>query len=88
MARTVQCCKYNEPLDGLDYPPFKGALGQRIYETVSKKAWKAWLGHATMVINENRLNPAQPEAQRVLHTQLEAFLFGDGAAKPSGYRPA
>ncbi|RYF06575.1 MAG: oxidative damage protection protein [Deltaproteobacteria bacterium] len=87
MARTVHCCKYDEDLPGLDFPPFKGELGRRIYETVSQKAWKAWLGQSTMVINENRLNPSEPEAQKILYAQLEAFLFGDGAQKPAGYRP-
>lgn len=40
-----------------------------------------------MVINENRLNPAEPAAQEVLRRQLEDFLFGGGAAKPAGYVP-
>lgn len=88
MARMVQCCKYNESLPGLDAPPFKGALGRRIYAHVSQKAWKAWLGQSTMVINENRLNPAEEAAQKVLHAQLEAFLFGGGVAKPAGYTEA
>lgn len=87
MTRMVHCSKYDETLPGLEYPPFKGALGRRIYETVSQKAWKAWLGQSTMVINENRLNPSESEAQHVLQEQLEAFLFGGGVAKPAGYKP-
>jgi len=74
-------------LPGLPYPPFKGDLGRRIFENISEKAWKEWLGHSTMVINENRLNPSEPAAQKVLQEQLEAFLFGGGAAKPQGYVP-
>jgi Fe-S cluster biosynthesis and repair protein YggX len=87
MARMVQCSKLNKQLPGLDYPPFKGELGIRIYQEISAEAWKLWLGHATMVINENRLNPAEPAAQKILREQLDKFLFGPGAAAPAGYKP-
>lgn len=86
-SRTVFCVKLNQDLPGLAYPPFKGALGERIYSHISQDAWKKWLGHSTMVINENRLNPSDPQAQKVLMAELEKFLFGPGAAKPAGYTP-
>ncbi len=86
-TRLVKCAKLGQELPGLPYPPFKGELGQRIYESISEQAWKAWLGHSTMVINENRLNPSEPAAQKILQEQLEQFLFGGGAAKPAGYVP-
>lgn len=88
MTRIVDCVKYHESLPGLAYPPFKGELGRRIFAEVSQKAWKAWLGHATMVINENRLNPADADAQKILQEQLEAFLFSDSEVKkPEGFKP-
>ena len=87
MTRMVQCTKLGKELPGLKYPPFKGELGERIYHQISEQAWKEWLGHSTMVINENRLNPAEPEAQKILRKQLEDFLFGTGAARPQGYTP-
>jgi Fe-S cluster biosynthesis and repair protein YggX len=83
----VHCVKLGKDLPGLKFPPFKGELGERIYQSISDEAWKLWLGHSTMVINENRLNPAEPAAQEVLRKQLEDFLFGGGAAKPAGYVP-
>lgn len=86
-SRTVHCVKLNQELPGLAYPPFKGTLGERIYTQISQEAWKSWLGHSTMVINENRLNPSDPQAQKVLMAELEKFLFGPGAAKPAGYTP-
>ena len=85
MTRTVQCAKLNKELPGLEHPPFRGELGQRIYENISQEAWRMWLNHSTMVINENRLNPSEPEAQQILQEQLEKFLFGEGAAPPEGY---
>ena len=55
MARTVKCVKLGKELDGLDFPPYPGPLGKRIYENVSKEAWAGWLKHQTMLVNENRV---------------------------------
>jgi Fe-S cluster biosynthesis and repair protein YggX len=87
MSRTVQCVKLGQELPGLPFPPFKGEIGERIYLHISQDAWKAWLGHSTMVINENRLNPSDPAAQKMLMAELEKFLFGPGVARPAGYTP-
>lgn len=38
MTRTVFCQKYQETLEGLDKPPYPGPLGQKIYDSVSKKS--------------------------------------------------
>ena len=43
MARTIQCIKLGKEAEGLDFPPYPGELGKRIYENVSKEAWAAWL---------------------------------------------
>jgi hypothetical protein len=56
MARTVNCIKLGKEAEGLDFPPYPGELGKRIWESVSKEAWAAWLKHQTMLVNENRLN--------------------------------
>ncbi len=87
MARLVYCAKLKQELPGLSYAPLKGELGARIYREISEQAWKQWLGQSTMVINENRLNPAEPAAQKILRAQLEKFLFGPGVAAPAGYTP-
>jgi Fe-S cluster biosynthesis and repair protein YggX len=88
MARTVDCIKLQEELPGLPYPPMRGELGRRIFAQVSEKAWGMWLQHSTMVINEHRLRPAEPEGRRVLREQLERFLFGEGAQPPPDFAPA
>ena len=87
MTRMVQCAKFGKEMEGMDYAPLKGELGRRIYENVSKEAWALWLKHSTMVINEYRLNPSEPEAQRILTEQLENFFFGEGAEVPPDYVP-
>jgi len=87
MARTVYCVKLGKEAEGLDAPPFPTELGQRIYENVSKEAWQQWLGHQTMLVNEMRLNMMDPQAQKYLQQQMEAFFFGEGAETPEGYVP-
>ena len=73
--------------EGLDYAPYPGELGQRIYDSVSKEAWQRWLGHQTMLINENRLTPMEPEARQFLATEMDKFFFSGGAEKPKEYVP-
>ena len=87
MARTVKCVKLGKELDGLDFPPYPGPLGKRIYENVSKEAWAGWLKHQTMLVNENRLSFVDPVARKYLTEQTEAYFFGDGADNASGYVP-
>ena len=69
----------------MDFAPYPGELGQRIYDNVSKEAWQRWLGHQTMLINEYRLTPIEPEARKFLVAEMEKFLFEGGAEKPAGY---
>lgn len=87
MTRSVFCAKLQREAEGLDYAPWPGELGRRIYEHVSKPAWQQWLAHQTMLINENRLSPLDPAARAFLAGQMERFLFGEGADKPNGYVP-
>ena len=87
MARMVNCIKLNKEAEGLDFAPYPGELGKRIYESVSKEAWAAWLKHQTMLVNENRLNLADARARKYLATQMEKHFFGDGADAAQGYVP-
>jgi Fe-S cluster biosynthesis and repair protein YggX len=87
MARTVNCIKLGHSADGLDFPPYPGELGKRIWESVSKEAWAAWLKHQTMLVNENRLNLADARARQYLARQMENHFFGDGAEAAHGYVP-
>ena len=73
MSRTVQCAKLGREAEGLDRPPYPGELGKRVYETISKEAWRQWLAHQTMLINENRLSPLDPKARAFLETEMDKF---------------
>jgi len=87
MARMVNCIKLGREAEALDFPPYPGPLGKRIYESVSKDAWKQWLGHQTMLVNENRLNLADKKARDYLAEQMEKHFFGGGADAAAGYVP-
>lgn len=85
MARMVHCAKSGREAEGLDYVPYPGDLGQRIYDHISKQAWQEWVGHQTMLINEYRLTPVDPKARKFLEEEMEKFLFGEGSDKPADY---
>jgi Fe-S cluster biosynthesis and repair protein YggX len=87
MARMVNCVKLGREAEGLDRPPLPGELGKRIYESVSKEAWQAWQVQQTRLINENRLQLADPRARKYLLEQTEKYFFGGGADEASGYVP-
>ena len=87
MARMIQCVKLQKEAEGLDFPPYPGDLGKRLWESASKEAWAAWLKHQTMLVNENRLNLADVRARKYLATQMEAYFFGDGGDQAAGYVP-
>lgn len=87
MARTVRCVKLQREAPGLDFPPAPGALGTRIYESVSKEAWADWLKQQTMLVNEYRLNLSDARSRKYLLQQMEAHFFGAGADTASGYVP-
>ena len=87
MSRTVHCVVLNRDAEGLDFAPWPGELGKRVMENVSKEGWQQWLRKQTMLINEKRLSPLNPEHKAYLADQMEAFFFGDGGDEPEGYRP-
>jgi Fe-S cluster biosynthesis and repair protein YggX len=87
MSRTVNCIYLKKEAEGMDFAPYPGELGQRIYDNVSKEAWALWVVHQTMLINEYRLTPIEPDARKLLVTEMEKFFFSGGAEKPKEYVP-
>jgi Fe-S cluster biosynthesis and repair protein YggX len=87
-ARKVFCVKFQREMEGLDEVPFEGhPLGQQIYDNVSKEAWKMWLEHMKMLMNEYRLNLGTQQAQEFLIQQMDNYFFGEGAALPPDFVP-
>lgn len=85
-AHKVFCVKFQKELQGLDEVPFEGhPLGQRIYDNVSKEAWKMWVEHMKMLMNEYRLNLGTTESQEFVIQQMDQYFFGEGSALPADF---
>ena len=85
MSQTVMCVKLGREAEALERAPYPGPLGEKVLANVSKEAWKLWLERQTMLINEQRLSPINPEHRAYLEAQMTAFLFGDGGDEPEGW---
>jgi Fe-S cluster biosynthesis and repair protein YggX len=85
--RIIHCQKLNKEAEGFEQAPYPGALGERVYQHISKEAWQLWLTHQTMLINEYRLSMLDPKARQFLTVEMEKFLFGTGSEKPAGFVP-
>jgi Fe-S cluster biosynthesis and repair protein YggX len=87
MSRIVHCIKLDKDAEGLDFAPWPGELGQRLYANVSKEAWQGWLSHQTMLINEMRLSPLDAKTRTFLAAEMEKYFFGGDVVQPAGYVP-
>jgi Fe-S cluster biosynthesis and repair protein YggX len=86
-VRMVTCAKLGKELPGLDRIPWKGDLGKRVFENISKDAWRMWVEHSKMLMNEFRLNPLDSNSHKIMEEQMEMFFFGVGAKPPDSYVP-
>lgn len=87
MARMVYCLKLKKDAEGLDFPPYPGELGTKIWQNISKQAWQEWVQTQTRLVNENRLNLADARARKYLQQQMQRYLFEDGSVEAQGYVP-
>lgn len=85
MSKQVFCIKLNQEAEGMKAPPFPGELGNKIFNQVSQTAWNMWTAHQTMLINEYRLNLADPKSREFLMQELQNYFFGNGSEKPQGF---
>lgn len=88
MAHTVFCQVLKREAEGLDYPPHPGALGERIFNNISREGWQKWLERLATILNENRLSTADPASIKVVEQHMVGFLFGEGdmGQLPPGFR--
>jgi len=87
MTRMIQCIKLKKEAEGLDYPPYPGEMGTKIWQSISKEAWQQWTDVQTRLVNENRLNLADARARKYLREQMEKFLFEDIDVEAQGFVP-
>ncbi|CAN1517603.1 oxidative damage protection protein [Burkholderiaceae bacterium] len=87
MSRTIQCIKLKKEAEGLEFPPYPGEMGTKIWQSISKQAWQGWLDVQTRLVNENRLNLADARARKYLKEQMQKHLFEDIDVEAQGFVP-
>lgn len=72
---TFVCQRTGRPGTRMARPPFKGAIGQWIYENISKETFvDGWVPQGTKVINELRLDLSRDEDERVYDRHMREYL--------------
>ncbi|HWL95312.1 MAG TPA: Fe(2+)-trafficking protein [Phycisphaerae bacterium] len=74
---TATCRRCGTVGSQLPRPPFKGPLGQTIFDSVCQSCWHEWVGQGTKVINELRLPMHDPQAQETYDKHMKEFLLID-----------
>lgn len=69
-----RCSRCGRPDSQLPKQPFKGALGQRVFENVCSYCWKEWIPTGTKVINELGLILSSPAGQQAYDQYMQEFL--------------
>ena len=87
MSRMVHCVKLDKEAEGLEFAPYPGELGQKIFDSICKESWQGWLKHQTMLINERRLVAINPDDRKFLEEEMKRFLFGGDITQIEGYVP-
>lgn len=87
MSRMVQCIKLKKELEGLEFPPYPGDIGTKIWQSISKEAWANWVDIQTRIVNENRLNLADARSRKYLTEQMQRYLFEDEDIEADGFVP-
>ena len=77
MARLVQCAKLGEELPGMPFKPFPTELGQRIYDSISMKAWQMWISESPRYINTYRIDLQSAEGREFMEKQMKIFFGFD-----------
>jgi Fe-S cluster biosynthesis and repair protein YggX len=83
--RTVNCVLLKKELPGFASPPFPGDLGKKVFDSVSKEAFGKFLDYFKIIVNEYRLDLADPATDKIYIDQMEEFLFGKGGNMPEQF---
>ncbi|QNS01724.1 MAG: oxidative damage protection protein [Buchnera aphidicola (Pentalonia nigronervosa)] len=75
MRRIIFCTFLKKKTEGQDIQIYPGELGKKIYNHISKQAWKKWLSQQTILINEKKLNTFNLQDRMILEKHMKLFLF-------------
>ena len=69
-----QCARCGRPSGKLSKQPFKGTLGQKVFENVCEPCWREWIPMGTKVINELGLTLSSEQGQEAYDQYMIEFL--------------
>lgn len=75
MTRIIFCTFLKKKSEGQEFQAYPGELGKKIYNEISKKAWKKWMIKQTILINEKKLNMFNYEDRKKIEEYMKLFLF-------------
>ena len=70
----VQCSRCGGTKPKMAERPFKGALGEQVLASVCADCWREWIPMGTKVINELRLDFADPKHAELYDQHMKEFL--------------
>lgn len=73
-AGSFVCKRTGKPGNKMARPPFKGPVGQWIFENISKETFDQWIGQGTKVINELRLDLSRDEDNETYDRHMREYL--------------
>lgn len=76
---TFVCQRTGRPGTKMARPPFKGPVGQWIFENISRETFEAWVAQGTKVINELRLDLSRENDSETYDQHMREFLGIDEA---------
>jgi Fe-S cluster biosynthesis and repair protein YggX len=71
---TFLCTKSGRPGTKMKKPPFRGPVGQWIFDNISHETFEEWIRQGTKVINELRLDLSRDEDSEKYETFMRDYL--------------
>jgi Fe-S cluster biosynthesis and repair protein YggX len=73
-AGAFVCKRTGRPGTKIGRPPFKGPVGQWIFDNIASETWQAWIGQGTKVINEMRLDLSRDDHAETYDQHMREYL--------------
>lgn len=73
-AGAFVCRQTGRPGTKLPAPPFRGPVGQWIFENIAAETWKSWIAQGTKVINELRLDLSREQDAETYDRHMREYL--------------
>jgi Fe-S cluster biosynthesis and repair protein YggX len=71
---TFMCSKSGRPGTKMKKPPFRGVVGEWIFENISSETFEEWIRQGTKVINELRLDLSRDEDSEKYDSFMRDYL--------------